>query len=99
MNVLGEIFSRRLVSLRRDVGWPARSPDLSICDLFLWEYLKENVFKYRPHTLPELMERIIEEVNTIPCEMCERASEIISNNVLLLTDANLRTLFSKVNDN
>jgi hypothetical protein len=30
MNVLGEIFPGRLVSLRGDVGWPARSPDLSI---------------------------------------------------------------------
>jgi hypothetical protein len=50
MNVLGEIFPGRLVSLRSDVGWPARSPDLSICDLFLWECLKEKVFKHCPHT-------------------------------------------------
>jgi hypothetical protein len=73
MNVLGEILPGRLVSLRGDVGWPARSPDLSICYFFLWGYLKENVFKHRPHTLPELKERIIEEANAIPCEMCERA--------------------------
>jgi hypothetical protein len=55
------------------VGWPVRSPDLSICDFFLWRYLKEKVFKHRPHTLPELKERIIEEVNAIPHEMCDRA--------------------------
>jgi hypothetical protein len=73
MNVLVEIFPGRLVSLRGDVGWPARSPDLSICDFFLWGYVKEKVFKYRPHTLPELKERIIEAVNAIPREMCERA--------------------------
>jgi hypothetical protein len=53
------------------VGWPARSPDLSICDFFLWGYLKEKVFKHRPHTQPELKEWIIEEVNAIPGEMCE----------------------------
>jgi hypothetical protein len=40
MNVFGEMFPGRLVSLRRDVGWPTRSPDLSICDFFLWGYLK-----------------------------------------------------------
>jgi hypothetical protein len=39
MYVLGEIFPGRLVSLRGDMGWPARSPDLSICDFFLWGYL------------------------------------------------------------
>jgi hypothetical protein len=73
MNALREIFPGRLVSLRGDVGWPARSPDLSLCDFFLWGYLKEKVFKHRPHTLPELKERIIEDVNAIPSEMCERA--------------------------
>jgi hypothetical protein len=44
------------------VGWSARSPDLSICDFFLWGYLTEKVFKHSPHTLPELKKRIIEEV-------------------------------------
>jgi hypothetical protein len=50
MNVLGEIFPGRLVSLRGDVGWPAWSPDLSICDFFLWGYLKEKVFKHHPQS-------------------------------------------------
>jgi hypothetical protein len=71
MNVLGDIFPGRLVSLRGDVGCSARSPDFSICDFFLWGYLKEKVFKHRPHTLPELKKRIIKEVNTIPCKLCE----------------------------
>jgi hypothetical protein len=55
------------------VGWRAPSADLSICDFFLWGYLKEKVFKHRPHTLPELKERIIEAVNAIPREMYEQA--------------------------
>jgi hypothetical protein len=66
MNILGENFPGRLVSLKGDVGCPAWSPDLSICDFFLWRYLKEKVFKHRSHTLPELKERIIEDVNAIP---------------------------------
>lgn len=73
LNVLREMFPGHLVSLRGDVGWPARSPDLSICDFFLWGYLKEKVFKHRPHTIPELRERIREEVNAIPLDMCQRA--------------------------
>jgi len=35
--VLREMFPGRLISLRGDVGWPARSPDLSPCDFFLWD--------------------------------------------------------------
>ena len=31
------------------------------------------MFKIRPHTLPKLRERIIEEVNAIPSGKCERA--------------------------
>lgn len=42
------------ISLRRDVGWPARSPDLNILyDFFLWGYLMEKMFKRYPHSLPE----------------------------------------------
>jgi hypothetical protein len=94
-----------LVSLRDDVGWPARSPNLSICDFFLWGYLKEKVFKHRPHTLPELKvfkhrphtlpdltERIIEEVNAIPCEMCERAVRSFRDRLQQCVAANGRQL-------
>ena len=73
LNVLRRMFPGRLVSLRGDLQWPARSPDLSICDFFLWGHLKERVFRSRPQTLPQLRERIIAEVMAIPRHMCERA--------------------------
>ncbi|XP_046663111.1 uncharacterized protein LOC124356010 [Homalodisca vitripennis] len=41
---LRQMFPARLVSLRGDLRWPARSPDLCICDFFLWGYLKDKVF-------------------------------------------------------
>ena len=63
------MFTGRLVSLRGDLGWPTRSPDLSIHDFFLCGHLKERVFKSRPNTLPQLKERIIEEVNAIRSEV------------------------------
>jgi len=52
------LFPRRLIYLRGDVEWPARSLDLSPCDVFLWGYLKEKVFKHRPRSLEDLKERI-----------------------------------------
>ncbi|CAI6355622.1 unnamed protein product [Macrosiphum euphorbiae] len=69
----------RLVTLRGDLGWPARSLDLSICDFFLWDYLKEKVFKHRPHTLEELKTRIREEIASIPVDMCQKVVENFKN--------------------
>jgi len=47
----------------RDITWPSRSPDLSACDFFLWEYLKSQGFKASaPQTVQELKHRIQQEV-------------------------------------
>ena len=54
---------------RGDVEWPARSPDLSPCDFFLWGHLKADVFKSRPRTIPDLKEAIIKAVSDIPPQM------------------------------
>ena len=72
LGVLREMFPGRLISLRGDVEWPARSPDLSPCDFFLWGYLKEKVFKHRPRSLEDLKERIRQEIDAIPPEITRR---------------------------
>ena len=59
------LFPGLLISLRGDVEWPARSRDLSPCEVFLWGYLKEKVFKYRPRSLEDLKERIQQEIDSI----------------------------------
>ena len=41
--------------------WPARSPDLSPLDYFLWVYVKENVFKRQPADI-EILKEIVQEV-------------------------------------
>ena len=61
-----------LITLRGDVEWPARSPDSSPCDVFLWGYLKEKVFKYHPRSLEDLKERIQQEIDSIPPELTRR---------------------------
>ena len=52
--------------------WPARSPDLSPCDVFLWGYRKEKVFKHSPRSLEGLKERIQQEIDSIPPELTRR---------------------------
>jgi hypothetical protein len=36
MTVVRQMFPQHVVSRFGDVPWPPRSPDLSVCDFFLW---------------------------------------------------------------
>ena len=48
-----------------DIAWPARSPDLTVPDLFLWGFLKDRVFRRRIVTIQELKQAIVDEVAAI----------------------------------
>ena len=69
LGILREKFPSRFISLRGDIGCPARSPDLTPCYFFLWGYLKAEVYKHRPQTLKTLKDAIREEVAAIRPEM------------------------------
>jgi hypothetical protein len=43
-NTLNEMFPNKWIGNRGPVEWPARSPDLSPCDFFLWGRLKDLVY-------------------------------------------------------
>jgi len=89
-----------------DVEWPAQSPDLSPCDVFLWGYLKEKVFKHRPRSLEDLKERIQQEIDSIPTELTrrvmknfqERLQQCVANVGRLMSDLifkpHLKTVFN-----
>ena len=46
--------------------WPPRSPDLNLCDFFLWGYLKERVLNPMQKTLEDLKENITREMKKNP---------------------------------
>jgi len=78
--------------------WPARSPDLSPCDVFLWGYLKEKVFKRCPRSLEDLKERIQQEIDSIPPELTrrvmnfrQRLQQRVANDSCLMSDLNFKT--------
>ena len=56
------VFHDRIIS--RDL-WPARSPDMAPCDLYLWGRLKKAVYRTNPRTLDELKHNIRDEINNI----------------------------------
>jgi len=78
MALLREMFPGQLISLRGDILWPARSPDLTPCDYFLWGYLKTEVFKHRPRTLQALKDAIRLEVARILHDMLDRVMRNIT---------------------
>lgn len=63
----------RWIGRRGPFEWPARSPDLTPCDFFLWGCLKDIVYRERSVTLNELRARIVAACKEIPVEHCEHA--------------------------
>jgi len=73
MAVVRQMFPGHVISRFGDVHWPPRSSDLSICDFFLWGYLKSKVYINKPRTLEDLKNSIRQEIEAVPNEMLERA--------------------------
>ena len=42
--ILDENLAGRWIGGRASIEWPARSPDLTPCDYFLWSYLHSRVY-------------------------------------------------------
>ncbi|CAM1305628.1 Uncharacterised protein r2_g1547 [Pycnogonum litorale] len=70
-------FPGRWLGRRGPHEWPARSPDLTPCDFFLWGWLKEQVYSTKPTTLEELERRIREVISAIPQEFLGRSVDAI----------------------
>ena len=64
MVVVREMF-RTVISRFGDITWPARSPNLTVTDFFLWGFLYERVFQWRIMTIQELKQAIVDEVAAI----------------------------------
>lgn len=70
-------FPGRWMGRRGPYEWPARSPDLTPCDFFLWGWLKDQVYETKPKTLEELEERIQEVMSSIPQEFLVKSVDAI----------------------
>ena len=65
------------MSKRGDWPWPPRSPDLAICDFFLWGFLKHKIWNVpvidHPKNLRELRNAIRRECENLNRDMIIRA--------------------------
>ncbi|XP_018573715.1 putative mediator of RNA polymerase II transcription subunit 12 [Anoplophora glabripennis] len=66
---LDQNFLGRWIGRRGAIEWPARSPDLSPNDFFLWGYLKSVVFASQPENLEDLRQRIVNECRNLTPEI------------------------------
>lgn len=69
---LDEKFPNRWIGRRGAIEWPARSPDLTPPDFFLWGVLKEDVYGSRAKDIQELMDRIKSAFSKIPVDLCAK---------------------------
>lgn len=74
-----EILDREMpgqwIGRRGPTEWPARSPDLTVCDFWLWSYIRSKV--YTPgitfRSIADLSNRIQMEINNIPLHMFRKS--------------------------
>jgi len=57
------------------INWPARSPDLTPLDFFLWSTVKHYIYRERINNREELNEKIIEAFATITPEMLRNTQQ------------------------
>ena len=70
---LDTAFPGRWLGRRGPHEWPARSPDLTPCDFFLWGWAKEEVYKTKPRSLEELEQRIKDILGNVPVEFLQKS--------------------------
>ncbi|XP_039307110.1 uncharacterized protein LOC120358168 [Solenopsis invicta] len=75
LDFLREEFGTRLLSRNTEFPRPPRSPDLSVCDFFLWGYLKERVYANKPRTLDQLRVNIRREIAEIKPAMLKKVND------------------------
>ena len=61
--------------------WPARSPDHTSCDFFLWGCVKEEVYKTNPQTLDRLETAIRNIIGAIPLDHLNKSYESVQDRI------------------
>lgn len=62
---LNETFPNKWIGRSGPISWPARSPELNMCDFFLWARMKELVYRTPVENEAELQRRVFAAAETI----------------------------------
>lgn len=70
-------FPGRWIRRRGAIDWPARSPDITPPDSWLWGMVKEKVYGRQPETMAQLRRFISEEIGAIDSDMIFRVTQSV----------------------
>lgn len=87
-NYLDEHYPGRWIGRRGAIEWPARSPDLTPMDFFLWGFVKSKVFITQPQSLEDLRQRIIQVCASISHEMFHNVREEFHDRLYICQEVN-----------
>lgn len=85
---LNDRFPNRWIGRRGPIEWPARSPDLTSPDFFLWGHLKSVVYKTPPENIADLRQRITQECRSIPSPVFQKVREEFESRLYHCMDRN-----------
>lgn len=64
-NFLNNKYGERWIGRGGPIPWPARSPDLTVCDFYLWNEIKRRVYVEEARDVDDLKSKIIEAFNEV----------------------------------
>ena len=76
---LDKKFPGRWIGRRGPIKWPARLPDLTPADFFLWGVLKDKVYSHNPITLDQLRSLISQQLQTIDIRLCRKVCRSVQD--------------------
>ena len=85
---LNETFPERWIGRRGPIEWPARSPDLTPADFFMWGFLKDKVYARNPRNIEELKTAITHSTREIDIELCQKVCRSVRHRVNLCLEHN-----------
>lgn len=85
---LNERYPNRWIGRGGPVSWPARSPDLTCLDFFLWGYVKERVYQTPSNTPQELRNKIESAFRTITPQILDNVQKDFLRRVRLCIEVN-----------
>ena len=85
---VNNIFSGRVIAEHFIAHpWPARSPDLTPCDFFLWGWVKDAVYKHLPLADTASLKTAVKDViDSLPEAYCVRACRSVLKRLVKLIE-------------
>lgn len=87
-NLLNQTFKDRWIGRNGPIAWPARSPDLTPLDYFLWGYVKELVYSREPKTIADLKRVISEALESLTQQLCQNTFKNLEKRLRLCVKQN-----------